>query len=480
MIRKGNRVRRRGARRARQELRAAPRLALRALATCALLAACDEAVRPVDPPPEPPAPASIEVVSGDGQRAVQGLPVLDPVVVRVLDSQGQPIGGQGVAFSPAAGHGTADPASAVTDGDGRAATSWTLGPDPGNQTLAVAATGVTAAVTASSIDLEAELDAIFQPPTEPEIDVVRADWARRDYPAADVRVELAETLDFAGAAARLRIVSHTVGGARHYGGVIVPDVGAPPGTLPILAYLHGGESGVSVAEAQFTASGLGELRDRFVYVIPSFRSEPLRYGDSAWISEGNASHWDRDVDDMLALINVAIETTPEAKPDSINMFGGSRGAGVALLAGVRDERIARIVAFFGPTYFFDDWVRQIAREAALRTPRRLTGVAHLDSTIVQPYFRGELGPADARLALLRRSSAVFAADLPSVQLHHGTIDFTVDVSQAHALMERMEALGRGAPDFEAYIYDGGGHEILGLAEAIPRAAAFLARAFGPA
>ena len=42
----------------------------------------------------------------------------------------------------------------------------------------------------------------------------------------------------------------------------------------------------------------------------------------------------------------------------------------------------------------------------------------------------------------------------------------------------MEALGRGAPDFEAYIYEGGGHDILGLRDAIPRAVAFIARAFG--
>ena len=139
-------------------------------------------------------------------------------------------------------------------------------------------------------------------------------------------------------------------------------------------------------------SPLGELRDSFVYVIPSFRSEPLRYGDSIWVSEGNSSHWDYDVDDALALINVAIETVPEAKPDSINLFGGSRGGGVALLAGVRDERIARIVTFFGPTYFLDDWVREIAREAALRMPRRLTGVAAPRLDHRPTLFPGPPGP----------------------------------------------------------------------------------------
>ncbi|MDE2751257.1 MAG: hypothetical protein OXI83_01655, partial [Gemmatimonadota bacterium] len=65
-----------------------------------------------------------------------------------------------------------------------------------------------------------------------------------------------------------------------------------------------------------------------------------------------------------------------------------------------------------------------------------------------------------------------------VQLHHGTVDLTVSVSQATSMMKRMEALGRGAPDFEAFIYEGGGHDVLGLDEAIPRAVEFLARALG--
>lgn len=453
---------------------------LLAFLACATLNACNEGVplivQPPDPP-APPAPATVEVVSGDGQRAIQGLSLEEPIVIRVLDAQGQALAGETVTFAPAAGQGTADPASATTDSDGRAATTWTLGPDPGTLTLALAATEASGTVTATALDLEAELDTIFTPAAEAEIAAVRADWAERDVSAVGARVELTAPLDLVGSVAALRIVSHTVDGVRHYGAIIEPD-GAAEQSLPILAYLHGGDGGVSITDIQIAAIALGELRDSFVYVIPSFRSEPLEYGDSTWVSEGRSSHWDYDVDDLLALLNVAIETTPAARPDSINLFGGSRGGGVALLAGVRDERIARIVAFFGPTYFFDEWVREIVREAALRMPRRLTGVAHLDSTVIQPHLRGDLTRAETRLELVRRSSVLFAADLPSVQLHHGTIDETVDVSQALAMIEAMEALGRGAPDFEAYIYDGGGHDLFGLNQAIPRAVEFLARAFG--
>lgn len=449
------------------------RFVLAAILSVAVPTACDDP-DPVDPEP---VPAAVEVVSGDGQRAVQGLQLEDSVIVRVLDQEGRPLSGAEIAFVPATGHGQVDSASATTGGDGRAHAFWTLGADAGDQTLNVAAGEAGAGVGATAVDLEAELDVVFTPPSQAEIDAVGADWAARDVSAAGVRVELTEALSLVGSPATLRIVSHTVTGARHYGAIVVPD-GAPEESLHVLAYLHGGDGGVSVEDVQFLGLALGEFRDSFVYVVPSFRSEPLRHAGRSWVSEGASSHWDYDVDDAIALMTVAFETTPEARPGGYTAFGGSRGAGVALLAGARDERIRRIVGFFGPTDFYDDWVREIVREAALRMPRSLPGVTHLDSTVVQPFIRGDLAHAEVRLELARRSSVLFAHGLPAVQVHHGTIDQVVSVSQAESLIRTMEALGRGPPDFEAYIYEGGGHDFLTLQQAIQRAVEFVSREFG--
>ena len=438
-----------------------------------LITACGD-----DPPTTPdPVAATIEILSGDAQRAVQGLPLEDHVAVRVLDDASRPLSGAAITFAPSHG-GRADSASTATGEGGRASAIWVLGPDPGEHSLTVSSGNASARLTAESLDLEAELDLLFVPATQAEMDAVRADWAGRSAPSEGVQVELSEDFSLGGSDANLRVVSHVVSGHRHYGAIITP-AGAEEESLPVLAYLHGGDNGVSIADVQIAAFGLGEdLRESFVYVLPSFRSEPLRYGETRWVSEGISSPWDYDVDDVIALVNVAFETTPEAKPGGYNLLGGSRGGGVALLAGIRDERVERIVSFFGPTDFFDDWVREIVREAARRMPRRLTGVAHLDSTIVQPYIRGDMTRSEARLELVRRSSVLFAADIPPLQIHHGTIDFVVSVSQAHSLIRAMEALGRGAPDFEAYIYESGGHDFLTLDEAIPRAVAFLARALG--
>ncbi len=452
-----------------------PRHALPTLAllTAATLATCDD---PPGPGPDP-APATIEIVAGDGQRAVQGLQLLDPVTVQVLDQNGQTLSAAEITFTPGPGHGQVDSASATTDADGRAAAFWTLGTDPGDQVLNVTAGSATTTSTAVALDLEAELDTLFMPPSQSEIDAVSADWAGRDYSVAGVRVELAEEISLSGSPADLLIVSHLVTGHRHYGAIVVPQ-GADSASLHLAGYFHGGDGGVSTGDLQFLALALGELRDSFVYVVPAFRSEPLRHGSEAWVSEGTSSPWDYDVDDAMALMSVAFELAPEARPGSYSVIGGSRGAGVALLAGVRDERIERLVAFFGPTDFYDDWVRDIVREAALRMPRSLPGVAHLDSTVVQPFIRGEVTRPEARLELVRRSSVLYAEDLPAVQLHHGTIDQTVSVTQAESLIAVMEALGRGPPDFEAYIYEDGGHDVLTLRQAVARAVEFISRSLG--
>ena len=440
------------------------------------LTECERVGVPVEPVSGEPA-AAIRIVAGEGQRAFTERTLDKPLVVRVLDTSGRSVSGVTVDFVPTPGSGRVDPSTAVTDWKGEVAVEWTMGSAAGIQTLMIAAGLAITGVSVYAIDLESELDNVFAAPTAAEIEAVRADWAARDISPVDVFVEFTETYPLGETPATLRVVSHQVGEVRHYGAILAPD-SAAPGTLPVLMYLHGGDSGVDVGDIDIVGHFLGELRDSFVYVIPSFRNERLEYGDSVWVSTGPGGHWDYDVDDALALLNVALELTPQATSEGVIIIGGSRGAGVAMLAGIRDERIENIVAFFGPTDFFDDWVRHIVREAVLGRPRKLTGVAHMDSTFVQPYMRGEIELAEVRLELVRRSSVLFAEDLPAVQLHHGDSDETVAVSQAYSMIRAMEALRREPPEFEAFIYEGGGHEVFDLRGAIPRAVGFLWRALG--
>ena len=81
------------------------------------------------------AAAALTVVSGDGQRASAGVALPDPVVVRVADAGGSPVVGSMVAFTPGEGGGTAEPAEVLSDAEGLAGTTWTLGAAAGRQTL---------------------------------------------------------------------------------------------------------------------------------------------------------------------------------------------------------------------------------------------------------------------------------------------------------------------------------------------------------
>ena len=77
----------------------------------------------------------------------------------------------------------------------------------------------------------------------------------------------------------------------------------------------------------------------------------------------------------------------------------------------------------------------------------------------------------ARLELVRRSGVYFVDRLPPVQIHHGTEDAVVAVSQAYRLIAAMKAAGK--TDFEEYIYAGGTHDYTTLLRAPARTAEFL-------
>ena len=103
--------------------------------------------------------SAIEVVSGDGQSGLTGDVLPEPVVVRVVDSGGAPVAETTVTFEPGEGHGTASPATAVSDADGEAQSTWTLGEFIGTQTLtASVAGGPSTTFTATAVGPRVTLD----------------------------------------------------------------------------------------------------------------------------------------------------------------------------------------------------------------------------------------------------------------------------------------------------------------------------------
>ena len=83
-----------------------------------------------------PHPRTVTKSSGDKQQAAAGTQLGEPFVVSVLDQNGNPFPGATVTFSVTAGGGFLSAAAVITDANGQAATTLTLGSDPGRNTAA--------------------------------------------------------------------------------------------------------------------------------------------------------------------------------------------------------------------------------------------------------------------------------------------------------------------------------------------------------
>jgi hypothetical protein len=90
--------------------------------------------------------SGLALVAGTDQRAIAGSTLPQPIVVRATNRKGAPAAGQLVSFKLAAEQGSVQPTTALTDADGRARTTWTLGDNPGRQRLFASVARVDSAI----------------------------------------------------------------------------------------------------------------------------------------------------------------------------------------------------------------------------------------------------------------------------------------------------------------------------------------------
>ena len=331
----------------------------------------------------------------------------------------------------------------------------------GTATVTVTATDPGGLSASQTFDVTVEaadapdLDVLFAPPTAAEIAQVEADWATREPEVSGVTLEL-DTL-LSAMALRVRVFSHTVGGIRHYGAVATPSEQTEAGSLPVVIVAHGETAGADGNRALQLNALLGLQGLTAALVIPSYRSEPLRIVGREFLSEGPASPWDLAVDDALSLLSVVLEEVEELDGERIAVLGDKGGGAVGLLAAARDDRIDVVVEISGPTDFFGEYAREVFEEALAGELRDLAGLEDLNEAVIQPWHRGELSNAEARLELVRRSPVYFVDHMPPVQLHHATGDAVVAVSQAERLIDAMDEAGKTEAEFEHNLYDGDSH-----------------------
>lgn len=78
---------------------------------------------------------ALVVAAGDAQNGDTGAELPEPLVARVQDRHGEPVAGVAVTWTVTSGGGSIDPATGTTDAAGVVTTRWTLGTEPGEQTV---------------------------------------------------------------------------------------------------------------------------------------------------------------------------------------------------------------------------------------------------------------------------------------------------------------------------------------------------------
>ena len=95
----------------------------------------------------PPVPTVLSIVSGDNQSGLTGEALVNPFVVEVQDQNNAPMGGVAVTFAVSKGSGSLSPETGLTAANGQAESQFTLGSNPGMNTVTVSVEGITETAT---------------------------------------------------------------------------------------------------------------------------------------------------------------------------------------------------------------------------------------------------------------------------------------------------------------------------------------------
>lgn len=217
------------------------------------------------------------------------------------------------------------------------------------------------------------------------------------------------------------------------------------GPLPVILFGHPSDDGMSSFYLNFFTNLLGDVANRALIVAPAFRGETASLDIDTLVAQVESpvisqSPWDRDVDDALALLTEALSRYP-TDPTRIAAVGYSRGAGVSLLAGLRDARIGSVLEIAGPADLFAPSFQKVAIRLLNGGTSELPGIKVIDTLLIKPFAAGTISVDSMRRGMLRRSPARWARSglLPTTVAFHGDADTVVNIDQSRALVAAAPA-----------------------------------------
>jgi cephalosporin-C deacetylase-like acetyl esterase len=240
---------------------------------------------------------------------------------------------------------------------------------------------------------------------------------------------------------KVKIVSFKVNNIKAYGALIIPNNAS---SVPVNVWVGGFQlnNTINSLNIDLINSGTGQAQ---IVAIPALRGQSLKITINGVvytspISEGaQCEAFDEATDDVLAFLNVIQQTEASADVNRTGVRGGSRGGTVALLAGIGDPRVKRVVNTAGPANMLE-----------------LTSQNEKDPTyqcqFLSDYKNSKESLVKARLRMIASSPIYFAQHLPKTQLHLGLKDNIVPVRQGYDLQKKVNE--SGTPErFELFTYD---------------------------
>lgn len=334
------------------------------------------------------------------------------------------------------------------------------------------------ATAAAPAHAQVDLTEVFVPPSESELLTVRAEWAAR-FPTAANWTVVASASNAQGQL--LQVVRHDIQPKGvHYSVIRYPAGFSPQSQYPVVLCLHGGNDGVSAGifgtYDLMAGTGVDACSGRpAILVAPSYRCEPLIVGQlGTFLSTGDCTLADYEVDDVIGLVGGVLANIPAADEDHVFGWGFSHGGGILLGVLARDHRVRGGIDFCGPADVFQS-SSQAEAEAQVKS-----GACDLPSgwrLMVCDYAAGTATLEETRLELLRHSRGHFVDQIVRLDVHHGTIDPTVDVIQSRLLAEHAAQVSPPPATFHYFEYPNGVHSIQSMDGYVPRVRAFLCAAF---
>ncbi len=326
------------------------------------------------------------------------------------------------------------------------------------------------AIPKNSWKLPFTIEALFEKPTQDEIAAVRKDWENRDLRSKNYQLVQGEEITLGECTYALQMISHEVYGQRHLGAVLIPE-GAKLNSSPVILELRGVNprySAFQISKAK-TPKILEANQEKAIILIPSFRGNTLIVKDQEYTSEGVPNDaWDGAADDAIAFLNVVLDEVPQCDSSRISVFGKSRGGTVAMLVGIRDDRINGVVNWAGPSGWYRNmgtfgWTIQEQLQWALWerwAPGQGWGSASqfIDHFLLESQQLQKSNLESVRHKILASSPLYFLESLPTSQMHYGVEDSAVPIANAVAIQRSLDALQRQDYKFEIFQHANTGHD----------------------